>query len=125
MGLKLDTIAAIGVWADIRTLKHYLGQATLARRVSSEINGGYDQIKELLTASLRNAVADLSRSDAGSPHLLVAFRMRRRPWRWHKVSPSGNSTLCGDAYNSSTMSLCFWSTHTEEPLCRLCCPSRD
>jgi len=58
LGLTLETTAAIGGWADIKTLKYYVGAAILTRRMRREL--GAEGREDAKTSQLRLLVEKLN-----------------------------------------------------------------
>ena len=135
LGLSLDTTASIGAWADIKTLKYYVGAAVMTMRVNKELAGS-----QVPTVELENLVKDLAKkidkfqehrsrpSGAGSVlrQQVAMVRVDRRPFRWHHIKCADGpaerwSTECGEIMNLVTMTLKQWQEWpAEEPVCHKC-----
>ena len=137
IGASLETISAVGDWADIRTLKHYLGTLVMIDRMQQEkaasTNPDWplviaDAVKatvEALTSKTTQQVAPDTAAAAPLQSSLRIVNLASRPKRWHRIGRMRGplhswKTSCGDWYNPQTMTVQLFEERGSGALCSLC-----
>ena len=115
-GASLETVAAVGSWSDLKTLRHYVGTEALASKMLMELKhedatGRMSELMEQVISEMASwKAAQVPQAAVSQATDGLTMVMLKKPHRWHlpreASGPITKWRICGgESFNPSTMTV--------------------